>query len=185
MPRKPRAEHEGAIYHVFARGVNRCRIFVDDEDYHRYLRLLGETVKRQGWNVLAYCLMPNHVHHLIETPNANLGDGIQLLHGLYAQRFNERHHRVGHLFQDRHRAEHVTDERYLATLASYVAMNPVAAVLCHRTEDWPWSSHATIAAGEPPAWLAHSRLIELLGDESVYTRTIEERWALTLDPTLK
>ena len=163
MPRRPREEHDGAIYHVFARGVNRVRIFVDDEDYRRYLGLLRATIEETKWNCLGFCLMPNHVHLLIETPQPNLGVGMQQLHGTYAQWFNERHKRVGHLFQDRYRAEPVADETYLAALVPYVAMNPVAAALCARPEDWPWSSHAMVTTGRAPRWLAHRRLARVAG----------------------
>jgi putative transposase len=161
------------------------RVFVDAEDYSRYLAQLSATVHRQGWILLAYCLMPNHVHLVIETPEPNLGSGMQWLHGLYAQYFNERHARVGHLFQGRYRDELVGDEAYLETLIPYVAMNPVAAVLCDGPEDWPWSSHFLVAAGAIPEWLAHRRLLALLGDESGggrYEQLIQARWRLTGDP---
>src|SRR5215208_6925294 len=105
MPRPLREEHAGAIYHVFARWVNQDRIFVDDEDYSRYTAILGATAEEQEWNCLGYCLMPNHVHLLIETVEPNLAQGMQSLHGTYAATFNARHVRVGHLFQDRYRAE--------------------------------------------------------------------------------
>jgi REP element-mobilizing transposase RayT len=188
MPRPQRQEREGAIYHVFARGVNRMRVFVDHEDYRRYLSLLAATVARQGWNLLGYCLMPNHVHLLIETPQPNLASGMQWLHGLYAQTFNKRHARVGHLFQDRYRCEPMRDDGHLPTLVAYVAMNPVAAVLCNRPEEWPWSSHALITARAAPEWLAHTRLLELFGGPDAggrYDTLIEERLSVTLDPTLK
>jgi REP element-mobilizing transposase RayT len=188
MPRAPRQEYEGGIYHVFARGVNRMRTFVDAEDYSRYLSLLAAVVDHHGWRCLAYCLMPNHVHLLIETPRPNLGTGIQWMHGLYAQLFNERHSRIGHLFQGRYRAELVRDAEYLTTVVPYIAMNPVAAVLCAQPADWPWSSHFLVSSGAVPEWLAHERLLELLDDTEAGTRyegLIEARWELTTDRTLK
>jgi REP element-mobilizing transposase RayT len=185
MPRALRQEREGGIYHVFARGVNRGRVFVDREDYSRYLGLLAAAVDRHGWNLLAYCLMPNHVHLVIETPQPNLSSGMQWLQGLYAQEFNERHSRVGHLFQGRFRDELADDPAYLETLVGYVALNPVAAVLCSRPEDWPWSSHFLVSAGAVPKWLAHSRLLKLLGDVPGcldYRGLVEARWTLTAEP---
>src|SRR3954452_6470265 len=92
-----RNEIGGGIYHVTARGVDRRRIFVDDQDYETYTRLLAGVVERQGWYLLSYCLMPNHVQLLIETPDPNLGNGMQWLHSRYALAFNLRHARSGHL----------------------------------------------------------------------------------------
>src|SRR5439155_27203426 len=102
MPRKPRREEAGAVHHVYARGVNRRVIFVDDSDRERYLELLGYVVGEWRWECFAYCLMPNHVHLLVRTLEPNLGLGMQRIHSLYAQGFNERHGRIGHLFQDRY-----------------------------------------------------------------------------------
>src|SRR4051794_14368897 len=85
MPRKPRNELEPGTAHVWARGVEKRRIFGDDEDRQLYLRLLIGAAARYRWHCLAYCLMPNHVHLLIETTQPNLAQGIQLVHGRYAQ----------------------------------------------------------------------------------------------------
>jgi putative transposase len=104
MARKPREETEGGIFHVFARGNRRQRIYLDDVDRRRYLRLLQTVVAEQRWRCLAYCLMENHVHLLVETPAANLAGGMQRLHGWYAESFNARHRHVGHLFQGRYGA---------------------------------------------------------------------------------
>src|SRR4051812_5041954 len=102
MPRKPREEMAGGVYHVWARGNRREPIFVDDEDRREYLSRLGETSDDFGWRPLAYCLMSNHVHHLIELTEPNLADGIKVAHGRYAKYFNERHGTGGgHLFEKR------------------------------------------------------------------------------------
>jgi REP element-mobilizing transposase RayT len=90
---------ENGIFHVYARGNDRQAIYRDDGDRATYLRLLERVVRRQEWRVLAFCLMDNHVHLLVQTPHADLGRGMQRLHGHYAQTFNARHGRVGHLFQ--------------------------------------------------------------------------------------
>jgi REP element-mobilizing transposase RayT len=99
MARLPRNETEAGIHHVYARGVERRVIFVDDEDRRRYLRMFRGVAEKFRWHCLGFCLMPNHVHLLIETTEPNLGRGMHSLHGLYAQTFNERFARVGHLFQ--------------------------------------------------------------------------------------
>jgi putative transposase len=143
MPRLPRNETEPAIWHVWARGVERRLIFLDNQDRRLYLGLLGGVAKRLRWRVLAYCLMPNHVHLLIETEKPNLGRGMHLVHGQYAQSFNARYGRVGHLFQSRYGSRVVQDEWDLANVFAYVAVNPVAAALCLRPEDFEWSSYRT------------------------------------------
>jgi REP element-mobilizing transposase RayT len=124
---------------VYARGVERRVIFGDDDDRRQYLRLLHGVVDRFDWRCHAWCLMPNHVHLLIETRQPNLGRGMHLVHGLYAQIFNTRYARVGHLFQSRFGSRVVRDELEFARVAEYIAENPVAAGLCDSREDWPWS----------------------------------------------
>jgi REP element-mobilizing transposase RayT len=155
----PREELAGAVHHVFARGNGRQAIYLDDADREQYLRILGDVVAETGWRVLAYCLMPNHVHLLVETPEPNLGVGMRRLHGDYARWFNDRHDRVGHLFQGRYGALRMQDDGQLWTTAAYIADNPVRAGLCERAEDWPWSSHAAVLASESPPWLAVDRLL--------------------------
>jgi putative transposase len=157
-----RNEEPGAIYHVMARGVDRRRIFVDNEDYETYTSLLGTAAKRYRWNLLCYCLMPNHVHLMIETPEMTLGTGMQWLHGFYARLFNRRHGRKGHLFEERFRSPRVKSEEALIRLVGYIAANPVAAALSKRAIDWPWGSHAALHISPRPLWLAHRRLIEHL-----------------------
>jgi REP element-mobilizing transposase RayT len=153
----------GAVYHVIARGVDRRRIFVDDEDYGTYTRLLAIATRRQGWHLLCHCLMPNHVHLMIETPEPNLANGMQWLHSIYALAFNERHCRSGHLFEARYRSPRVKTEEAYIRLVGYITANPVAAALCKRASEWQWGSHAAVASnGSPPTWLAHQRLVERL-----------------------
>ena len=169
-----RNEVAGAVYHVIARGVDRRRIFVDDEDYATYTRLLATVTLRQGWHLLCYCLMPNHVHLMVETPETNLGNGMQWLHSLYALAFNERHHRDGHLFETRFKSPLVETDEAFVRLIGYIAVNPVAAALCKRASDWPWGSHATVTAPPfAPAWLSHRRLVDRL-EEITGTRCYVE-----------
>jgi REP element-mobilizing transposase RayT len=158
-----RNEEAGATFHVIARGVDRRRIFVDDDDYHAYTRLLATVTRRQGWRLLSYCLMPNHVHVLVETPETNLGSGMQWLQSRYALAFNRRHTRTGHLFEERYKSPKVgTDEAFIRVVG-YIAVNPVAAALCKRATEWPWGSHSLVASRQPiPRWLSHGRLLERL-----------------------
>jgi putative transposase len=170
VPRKPRIEVEGGIHHVFARGNDRRDVFVDDADRRLYLATLGGVVRWKRWRCLAYCLMPNHIHLLLETPHANLGAGMQYLHGSYATEFNQRHGRFGHVFQGRYGSVLVTTDEQLWHVAAYIALTPVCAGLCERPEQRPWSSHAS-TVGEHPRhqWLDVARLLshfEGLGGEA-------------------
>lgn len=145
MARALRIEFPGALYHVTARGNDRADIFVDDDDRWRFLSLLTELVGRLGWTCHAWCLMNNHYHLMIETAEANLGRGMRELNGVYTQRFNRAHDRVGHVFQGRYKALLVEREAYLLELARHVVLNPVRAGLVGAPADWRWSSYRRTA----------------------------------------
>jgi putative transposase len=163
MPRKPRLELAGGVHHVYARGNRRQAIYLADADRILYLELLAQVVRRQRWRCLAYCLMRNHVHLLVETPEANLGAGMGRMHGLYAQTFNKRHRHSGHLFQGRFGSVLIKTDEQLLTVARYIARNPVEAGLCEAAEWWPWGSHRAVMRGDPPAWLDATRLLGYFG----------------------
>src|SRR5436309_422779 len=127
MPRPARIEFPGAIYHVMSRGVARTSTFLDDSEYLRFLCRLGMIVRKGILVVHAYCLMPNHFHLLLETPFGHLGRAMQTLLGSYAQRFNECHDRVGHLWQGRYRGLLVEDGDYFLECSRYIHLNPVRA----------------------------------------------------------
>jgi REP element-mobilizing transposase RayT len=151
------------VVHVFARGVRKHAIYLDDVDRHSYLVLLGQVVVRQGWRCLAYCLMKNHVHLLVETPQPNLAAGMHRLHGLHAQAFNKRHGHSGHVFQGRYGAVNVLWTSQLLAVARYIALNPVEAGLCEEPVAWPWGSHAAVVGGTAPRWLDVARLLDYFG----------------------
>ena len=146
---------------MYARGNNRAAVFLDDWDRRRYLRLLQRAVEWHRWHLLAYCLLDNHVHLLVETQKPNLGAGLRQAHGAYAQTFNRRHDRCGHVFQGRYGAVAVADDAQLWTVARYVVRNPVESGLCREPIDWPWSSHRDVCLGTAPSWLAVDRLFAL------------------------
>jgi putative transposase len=161
VARPHREEVADGIFHVYARGNAKQAIYLDDADRQAYLQLLRLVVKKRRWRCLAYCLMENHVHLLVETPEPNLAAGMQVLHGVYAQAFNERHDRVGHLFQGRYGAVRIKTDGQLFTTVRYLALNPVAAGLCTKPAEWTWGSYAAAAAGAHD-WLDHARLLELV-----------------------
>jgi len=144
MARPLRIEFPGALYHITSRGNARQDIFLHEKDYRTFLEVLCEVVEDFKWILHAYCLMPNHYHLLVETPEANLSRGMRQLNGVYTQKFNFRYHRVGHLFQGRYKAILVNKDQYLLELSRYIVLNPVRAGLIKRPEEWPWSSFSAI-----------------------------------------
>jgi putative transposase len=154
MTRPLRLAYPGALYHVTTRGNARQAIYTDDQDRSTFLAVLAAVVTRSQWLCHAYCLMDNHYHLLIETPQGNLSAGMRQLNGVYTQRFNRRHTRVGHVFQGRFKAILVERENYLLELCRYVVLNPVRAGLAKRPQTYRWSSYrATAGLEKAPEWL--------------------------------
>jgi len=138
-------------------------MFVDASDRRLFLRLLDRAANKHEWNPLAYCLMDNHFHLVLETPTCTLGVGMRDLAGHYAQLFNERHETGGgHLFQARFKSKPVTTDEQFAQLLRYVAYNPVKAGMCSRPEEWPWSSHGALARMRRNALVKPDRVASLL-----------------------
>jgi REP element-mobilizing transposase RayT len=140
-------QYAGALYHVTSRGNRRQAIYLDDRDRRRFLGTLATSVERCSLLCHAYCLMDNHYHLLVETPEANLAKAMSCLNGLYAQGFNRRHQRDGHLFQGRYHAKIVEKDGYLLAVSRYIVLNPVRAGFVEAPSQWPWSSYRA-QAGE-------------------------------------
>jgi REP element-mobilizing transposase RayT len=139
VPRILRTSLPDGFFHVTARGVDGAAIVRDRSDGQLYVHLLAKTIERYRWECHAYCLMPNHVHVLVDAAQHELSAGVQYLHGTYALAFNQRHGRRGHLFGARFASWVVETERHLVNACRYVYLNPVRAGLCARPQDWPWS----------------------------------------------
>jgi REP element-mobilizing transposase RayT len=155
MARPLRIEYPGAIHHVMSRGNDGIPIFRDDTDNLRFLDFLAEAIRRFGWVLHDWTEMTNHYHLVIETPECNLSDGMHWLLGRYAQWFNRRHRRRGHLFQERFKNILVERETYLLILSRYLALNPVKAGIVDRPEEYRWSSYRARAGYETaPDWLS-------------------------------
>ena len=170
MARPLRLELPGGIYHVTARGNERRWIFRDDADRLAFLDVLARVLDRFGWLCLAYCLMGNHYHLLVETPRPNLARGMRQLNGVYAQRFNRRHNRVGHLTQGRYGAVLVEGDEHLLAVASYIVRNPVRAKLCAHAEEWRWSSYRATLGLAPPGTVAAEAILLRLGPTRLAAR---------------
>ncbi len=166
MSRPLRIEFEGAVYHITSRGNARQAIFLDDEDREQFLSVLASVVERFRWLCHAYCLMDNHYHLLIETPEANLSGGMRQLNSVYTQHFNRRHAKVGHLFQGRYKSIVVDKDSYLLELCRYVVLNPVRAGVRRATVQWKWSSYrATSGMGRAGAFLTTDWVLSRFGHD--------------------
>jgi len=145
MARPLRLEFSGAIYHITSRGNAREQVFLDEVDRKIFLSIIVDTVKRYNFIFHAYCLMENHYHLLVETPDPNLSLGMRQLNGVYTQAFNRRHQRVGHIFQGRYKSILVEKGPHLLELCRYIVLNPVKAGMVKRPEQWLWSSYKATA----------------------------------------
>lgn len=164
MARPLRVCLAGALHHVIARGNNRGTIFRTDADCATFIHTLASVVSRYGWLCHGYCLMANHYHLVIETPVPNLPRGMRQLNGVYAQRFNRKYDRCGHLFEARYRAVLVEKETHLLAVCRYVVLNPARAGLCEFPGDWPWSSYrATAGEGPIPSFLSVDGVLARFG----------------------
>ena len=171
MPRKLRIEYTGAIYHLMSRGDRREAIYRNDVDRQDFIKTLAETCQKTGWQVHAYCLMSNHFHLVVETPQANLVAGMRWLLSTYTNRLNHRHKVFGHVFSGRYKAIVVDGggDGYLRTACDYVHLNPVRARLLKKEERllaYPWSSLMgyVAAPGHRPEWM---RVDRLLGEHGI------------------
>jgi REP element-mobilizing transposase RayT len=164
MARPLRIEFPGAVYHVTSRGNAQQNIVADERDRTTFLTLLAQVIDRFGWLCHAYCLMDNHYHLLLETPQPTLSRGMRQLNGRYTQAFNRRHRRVGHLFQGRFTAILVEKESHLLELCRYVVLNPVRAQMVTHPRSWAWSSYrGTVGEVTGPVWLSTDWILAQLG----------------------
>ena len=166
MARKLRIQYGGAIYHLMSRGDRRDPIFDDDQDRQRFLETLGQACEKTCWQVHAYCLMSNHFHLVLETPQPNLVAGMKWLLGTYTSRHNRRHKEFGHLFSGRYKSLIVdgSGNGYLKTVCDYVHLNPVRAKLIKADcplSDYVWSSYPQYLAAPSrrAPWLRVDRVL--------------------------
>ncbi|MGC2062845.1 MAG: transposase [Thermodesulfovibrionales bacterium] len=150
MARPLRIEYDGALYHITSRGNARKAIYKDDEDRECFLDTLQRVNKKYNWLCHGYCLMNNHYHLVIETPDGNLSKGMRQLNGIYTQIYNRRHNRVGHIFQGRYKAILIQKESHLLEVCRYVVLNPVRAKAVENPDGWQWSSYRGTSGMENP-----------------------------------
>jgi REP element-mobilizing transposase RayT len=190
MPRQHRVSHADLIFHVAARGALRAPIFRDDSDRRRFLTLYRSVATRFRWRLLAFCLMGNHYHLVVETQTATLSKGMQLINGQYASIFNGRHHTSGCLFQGRFWSRPITSDRYLHAVVRYVALNPVNAGLVARADEWLWGGHRELVGLDAPHLVDVARTRGLLGsldpaDASSYSALFESAPSPMVDLSIR
>jgi len=182
VPRKLRIEYAGALYHVTNRGNRGEAIFADDEDRRQFLATLAAAGAKTGWSLHAFCLLPDHFHLVLETPQPNLVPGMKWFLSTYTNRFNRRHHTRGHLFAGRYRAVPLaSDERYFIEACDHVHLNPARSGLVDAAQPlaaFPWSSfaHYLEPPSRRPGWLTIHRLLRAaqLADDADGRRTFEQ-----------
>jgi putative transposase len=171
MARPLRIEYPGAVYHVTSRGNGRADIFLDDTDRQTFLDVLDHVVERYNWLCHAYCLLDNHYHLVIETPDPNLSLGMRQVNGVYTQAFNRAHQREGHVFQGRYKAILVEKESHLLELCRYVVLNPVRAGMASKPDEWKWSSYnSTAYAVNVPKYLTIGWVLGQFADKTIPAR---------------
>jgi len=165
MARPLRIEFPGAIYHVTSRGNAQAALFLDDIDRRCCLSALGLALRRFNVICHAYCLMTNHFHLLLETPDANLSSAMRQFNSVSTQAFNRRHDRVGHVLQGRFKSIVVDREAYLLELCRYIVLNPVRAGMVKEPGSYPWSSYrATAGLDQKPDFLATDWILDQFGE---------------------
>ena len=154
MPRPLRIDYEDAYYHVMNRGRSRQKIFHDKRYFEAFLNTLKEAHQRFGLQVLCYCLMSNHYHLLVKTPEGNLGRAMRHINGVYTQRYNRLKKTDGSLFRGRYKAIVVEEDSYQLQLSRYIHRNPIEAGMVKQLEDYHWSSYPFYVSNKLlPKWL--------------------------------
>ena len=141
MPRKKRETSSTGIYHIILRGINRQRIFEDEQDYYKFIQTLKDAKKESGYELYGYCLMSNHIHLLLKEGQETLATAFKRIGVRYVYWYNWKYQRRGHLFQDRYKSEAVETTDYFLAVLRYIHMNPVKAKLVKSPEEYEWSSY--------------------------------------------
>ncbi|HMA82537.1 MAG TPA: transposase [Candidatus Binatia bacterium] len=174
MARRPRVFGAGLLYHVIVRGNQRRKTFRHDDDYKAYLDRLEKYRTRSQVRIYAYCLMPNHVHLLVETGSTPLAKLMQGLQQSYTQYFNRRYRKVGHLFQGRYKAIICDRDKYLLALVRYIHLNGVRAKLATRPERYRYSGHNSYLRSGTDKIIEATPVLELIGGKKAYERFVLE-----------
>ena len=175
MSRPLRENEPGATYHVTIHAVAGGTIVSTDTDRSELVKRVGLVAARKGWVCLAFCILDTHYHLLVTTPEANLSDGMQLLNGAYAQGFNRRHGRKGHLFRERFRPRRIRNDAHLLLTVRYIALNSIKADMVDVPTSDPWSSYAGVV-GVTACWpfIARSELLQHFGPDATAVQMLRD-----------
>lgn len=175
MGRALRINYANAHYHVTSRGNEQKDIFKSRRDREQFLSYLESSVMRYGAKIHAYCLMTNHYHLLLQTPDGNLPEIMRHINGAYTNYFNAKRKRAGHLFQGRYKAILIEADEYLMELSRYIHLNPVRAGMSEKPEDHPWSSYQNYIGLRPAlSWLCTDRVMDHFSGSKSYRQFVEE-----------
>ncbi|MBO1511914.1 REP-associated tyrosine transposase [Metabacillus bambusae] len=176
MARQNRICFPGAAYHITARGNNKNTIFHDERDYYMYLEYVKETNSRYPFLLHSYCLMPNHLHLQIETPQESISKIMKLIQMRYAMYFNKRYSLVGHVFQERFGSKLILNASYFMTVNRYIHLNPVKANIVKKPEDYKWSSYTTYITPNKNPLVTTSKTLSYFSNSNIklYKEYIEE-----------
>jgi putative transposase len=177
--RQPRLQAPGALHHVFARGNNKQSIFRDDSDREYFLNLLSSVVSDFSWVCHSYCVMDNHYHLLLETPEGGLPEGMQVINGYFSSRFNRKYGNVGHVLQGRYHSPLIKHESHFLELLRYMALNPVKDGFVKHPKDWRWSCFRALAGIEPcPGFLTFSLALGIFASDMDSARALYSAFVL-------
>jgi putative transposase len=179
--RKSRLQHPGFLYHVIARGNQKQKVFLEDGDYVRYLKLLGEHLEGRGFRLYSYALMSNHVHLLIEQGgDFPLSRYMHRLQSAYTTFFNHKYRKSGHLFQGRYKSILVDKDSYLTELVKYIHLNPWRAKLETVPGSYPWTSHRQYMGKEkePLAKVSAERVLKLFSNIKLVAKKLYQKYMM-------
>jgi REP element-mobilizing transposase RayT len=190
MPRQARLDAPGALHHIMVRGIDRTAIFKDDQDRARFLDRLGGNITGGQCSIYAWVLMNNHVHLLFKSGKDGISAVMRRLLTWYAQYFNRRHSRTGHLFQNRYKSILCDEETYLLALIRYIHLNPVRVKLVETMEEldrYPWSGHSAIVGKTKHPWMDRDAVLSNFGTStkkavSAYRRFVQEEFSTGHQP---
>ena len=192
MPRGPRLDSPGTLHHVMVRGIERGLVVLDDEDRQSFINRLGKAAKATGTTIYAWALMNNHAHILLKSGKAGLSTFMRKFLTGYATQFNSRHHRHGHLFQNRYKSIVCEEETYFLKLVSYIHLNPLRAGLVNSLEDldhYPWCGHAVIMKHSDHDWQDRDYVLQYFSDQEgsatySYRKFVRDQSELGTQPEL-
>ena len=174
MPRRARLDAPGALHHIMVRGINKAAIFSDDQDRQKFLERLGENIDAAQCDIYAWVLMTNHVHLLFKSGNKGISAVMRKQLSWYAQYYNRRHRRTGHLFENRYKSILCEEENYLLALVRYIHLNPVRAGMVKTLEEldrYPWSGHCVLMGKKKYDWMDVSHVLTQFGSRKNAART--------------